>query len=36
MVDIVRICKEAVTVSVKIVYCTRMGIVRRNMKRNNQ
>jgi len=36
MVDIVRICKEAVKASVKIVYCTGVGLLRRHMKRNNQ
>jgi len=36
IVDIVRICKEAVTACVKIVYCMRVRILRRNTKQNNQ
>jgi len=36
MVDIVRICNDAVTACVTIVYYTRVGLLRRNTKRNNQ
>jgi len=36
IVDIVRICKEAVTDCVRIVYSTRVRTLRRNTKRNNQ